>query len=104
MANFKNRNIIETYNLQDLEYWGVDELYLEPCCVQRYYQQKELLNWEHQAKKEEEVEIFSTSRLGRLQKVLWDLFEKPHTSIGARVSQFSIGLNIGTAILRYGSL
>jgi hypothetical protein len=63
----------------------VDELYLEPCCVQRYYQQKELLNWEHQAKKEEEVEIFSPSRVGRLQKVLWDLFEKPHTSIGARV-------------------
>jgi hypothetical protein len=63
----------------------VDELYLEPCCVQKYYQQKELLNWEHQAKKEEEIEIFSPSRIGRLQKVLWDLFEKPHTSIGARV-------------------
>ena len=64
----------------------MDELYLEPCCVQKYYQQKELLNWEHQAKKEEEIEIFSPSRIGRLQKVLWDLFEKPHTSLGARVS------------------
>jgi len=63
----------------------VDELYLEPCCVQKYYQQKELLNWEHQAKKEEEIEIFWPSRIGRFQKVLWDLFEKPHTSIGARV-------------------
>ena len=34
--------------LQDMEYWGVDDLYLEPCCVQRYYQQRELLNWDHQ--------------------------------------------------------
>ena len=33
---------------QDLEYWGVDDLYLEACCVQRYYQQRELLNWDHQ--------------------------------------------------------
>ena len=70
--------------MKDLEYWGVDELYLEACCVQRYYQQRELLNWDHQVKKEE-LEVFRPGRLGRLQKVLWDLFEKPHTSIGARV-------------------
>ena len=73
---------------QDLEYWGVDVLYLEACCVQRYYQQRELLNWDHQVKKEE-LEVFRPGRLGRLQKVLWDLFEKPHTSIGARVSKTS---------------
>ena len=36
---------------QDMEYWGVDDLYLEPCCVQRYYQQRELLNWDHQVKR-----------------------------------------------------
>ena len=73
---------------KDLEYWGVDVLYLEACCVQRYYQQRELLNWDHQVKKEE-LEVFRPGRLGRLQKVLWDLFEKPHTSIGARVSKTS---------------
>jgi potassium voltage-gated channel Shab-related subfamily B protein 2 len=68
-----------------MEYWGVDDLYLEPCCVQRYYQQRELLNWDHQIKKEEENEVFRPGRVGRLQKVLWELFEKPHTSLGARV-------------------
>ena len=68
-----------------MEYWGVDDLYLEPCCVQRYYQQRELLNWDHQLKKEEEEEIFPPGRIGKLQKILWDLFEKPHTSLGARV-------------------
>ena len=36
-------------------------------------------------KKEEELEVFRPGRLGRLQKILWDLFEKPHTSLGARV-------------------
>ncbi len=71
---------------QDMEYWGIDDLYLEPCCVQRYYQQRELLNWDHQTKKEEEEEeVFRPGAIGRLQKILWDLFEKPHTSLGARV-------------------
>ena len=40
-----------------MEYWGVDDLYLEPCCVQRYYQQRELLNWDHQGG--DSVDIFS---------------------------------------------
>ena len=72
--------------LQDLEYWNVDELYLEQCCVQKYYQQRELLTWDMgSTKKEDELEIFRAGRLGRLQKILWDLFERPHTSIGARV-------------------
>lgn len=70
---------------QDMEYWGVDDLYLEPCCVQRYYQQRELLNWDHQIKKEEENEYFRPGRVGKFQKILWDLFEKPHTSLGARI-------------------
>ena len=79
-------NVLNSFlTFQDLEYWDVDELYLEQCCVQRYYQQRELLTWDHQVKKEEELEIFQSGRLGRLQKILWDLFEKPHTSVGARV-------------------
>ena len=78
---------------QDLEYWEVDELYLEQCCVQKYYQQRELLTWDYQGnKKEEELEIFRPGRMGRLQKLLWELFERPHTSLGARVSVPDFGL------------
>ena len=33
----------------------------------------------------EEPEYFRPGTLGRIQKCLWDLFEKPHTSLGARV-------------------
>ena len=34
----------------------------------------------------EEPEFFRPGTLGKIQKCLWDLFEKPHTSLGARVS------------------
>lgn len=82
----RRRTVFSIHSLiKDLEYWEVDELYLEQCCVQKYYQQRELLTWDHQVKKEEELEVFRPGRLGRLQKTLWDLFEKPHTSVGARV-------------------
>ena len=44
----------------------------------------------HQVKKEVEQEEFRPGRLGKLQKILWDLFEKPHTSLGARVREREI--------------
>ena len=46
-----------------MEYWGVDDLYLEPCCVQRYYQQRELLNWDHQGGNS--VDIFLPQNLAQ---------------------------------------
>ena len=70
---------------QDLDFWGIDELYLEPCCQQRYYQARELLGIDR-IEKVEEPEYFRPGTLGKIQKCLWDLFEKPHTSLGARVS------------------
>ena len=85
---------------QDLDYWGIDELYLEPCCQQRYYQARELMSLDRVEKvmlkpgykvldssqnQVEEPEFFRPGTLGRIQKCLWDLFEKPHTSLGARV-------------------
>ena len=57
----------------------------EPCCQQRYYQSRELLGIDR-IEKVEEPEFFRPGTLGKIQKCLWDLFEKPHTSLGARVS------------------
>ena len=57
----------------------------EPCCQQRYYQSRELLGIDR-IEKVEEPEYFRPGTLGKIQKCLWDLFEKPHTSLGARVS------------------
>ena len=87
---------------QDLDYWGIDELYLEPCCQQRYYQARELIGIDRIERvimtghdmtdgsslllQTEDPEYFRPGTLGRIQKCLWDLFEKPHTSLGARVT------------------
>ena len=38
-----------------------------------------------QLKKEAFEDFFEDNRCGRYQRFLWDLFEKPHTSIAAKV-------------------
>ena len=77
----------------DLDYWGIDDLLLEPCCAVKYYPeieicQNELDMEEDENRKEaerERLEDFGPSLLGRTRKYLWDLFEYPQTSRGAQV-------------------
>ncbi|XP_072947408.1 potassium voltage-gated channel protein Shab-like isoform X2 [Epargyreus clarus] len=73
----------------DLEYWGVDELYLESCCQHKYHQRKEHVHEEMRKEAESlrqrEEEEFGQGTCAQYQKWLWDLLEKPTTSIGARV-------------------
>jgi len=76
----------------DLEYWGVDELYLESCCQHKYHQRKESVFEEMRKEAESltvrEVEVFGNSRCASWQRKLWDLMEKPQTSKAARVRIF----------------
>ena len=73
----------------DLEYWGIDELYLESCCQHKYHQRKEHVFGEMRKEAESlilhEEEVFGGDALGRLKKRVWDLMEKPQTSMAARV-------------------
>lgn len=75
----------------DLEYWGVDELYLESCCQHKYHQRKEHvfeeMRKEAESLRQREEEYFGEGKVAYYQKFIWDLLEKPTSSFSARVSR-----------------
>ncbi|XP_059151898.1 potassium voltage-gated channel protein Shab-like isoform X2 [Physella acuta] len=74
---------------EDLEYWGVDELYLESCCQHRYHQRKEHvyeeIRKEAESIRQRDEDDFGTGMFSHWRQKVWDLLEKPTTSMAARV-------------------
>ena len=86
----------------DLAYWAIDELYMEPCCQQRYQQRKEqvlevlrkeledlTLGDEEDTEVEQRAALTASGEeqcMVRWRRRVWDLTEKPQSSLPARVS------------------
>lgn len=83
---------------EDLEYWGVDELYLESCCQHKYHQKKEHvyeeIRKEAESLRQRDEEDFGTGSCAKWREKVWNLLEKPTTSMAARVSIFFLLLGM----------
>ena len=68
---------------EELEYWGLNDLHMEPCCQHTYYRARWLLPAaEEEGDKEED---FGDGFCAPTQRQLWNLFENPHHSKAAKV-------------------
>lgn len=75
----------------DMDYWGINELYLHPCCQQRYHQRREIV--EDEIRKEElslrwlqdEEGMHGSDSISKTRLKIWQIVEKPHYSMTARV-------------------
>jgi len=68
---------------EELEYWGLTDLHLEPCCQHTYYRARWLLP--QHGGPEDADEDFGNGIFAPSQKHLWNLFENPHHSCAAKV-------------------
>ena len=92
---------------QDLQYWEISESFLENCCLKKFSEVKDHLDWTlNGAAFVEDEDKFPPGAYGEIKKKVWDLFEKPHTSVGARIiAVFSvICIFVSTVILTLNTL
>ncbi|TRY90467.1 hypothetical protein DNTS_015628 [Danionella cerebrum] len=74
--------------LQEIEYWGIDELRIDSCCRDKYYRRKEMKESLDVCKDtdlmDKDEEDFTGVLCQDIRQRLWDLMEKPDSSKAAK--------------------
>ncbi|XP_036395794.1 potassium voltage-gated channel subfamily V member 1 [Megalops cyprinoides] len=74
--------------LQEIEYWGIDELSIDACCREKYYRKKEMKETLDIRRDTDvtagEEEDFSGVVCEGLRQRLWEVMEKPDSSAAAK--------------------
>ncbi|XP_053288167.1 potassium voltage-gated channel subfamily V member 1 [Pleuronectes platessa] len=98
--------LCEVSFLQEIEYWGIEDVRIHPCCRERYYrrkEQKESFDVQGEFEAEADEEDFIGAVLPALRRRLWDLLEKPDSSRAARtfssLSILLVGLSLINMVL-----
>ncbi|CBY10308.1 unnamed protein product [Oikopleura dioica] len=74
---------------EELDYWGIDDIYIEGCCQGRYHQRKEQIvdekRREEAALGDGDDEFEGVTFCVARRKKMWDLLEKPNSSFSAKI-------------------
>ena len=66
---------------EDLQYWNIDEIWLEQCCENKFNTRKDFITDEMKKEKayedagKEVYEDFGDGKLAKYQRILWDTFK-----------------------------
>ncbi|MEE6476882.1 hypothetical protein FKM82_011255 [Ascaphus truei] len=90
---------------QEIEYWGINELFIDSCCSNKYQEKKDIISekdWEQKSDAismdsssdqssmfEKELELFDTLKFGDIRRKIWVRLENPAFSLSAKLFAIS---------------
>lgn len=86
---------------RELEYWGIPDEDMEPCCYVNFHNYSEtkhtlanLVQEEESTEKRAKDVLFTSSKLAKVRQQVWLFLDDPHSTVYAKVIYYVIFLFI----------